>query len=103
MNYIQNFKSNYLVVDNEYNQSIHSSQGFPNNHIEMTMYQKLCKNVSDPIRKKIQFELGSVYFINDNDDDGILFKFSEINLIFNTSQSIEMIVNQIEFSLLTVV
>lgn len=33
----------------------------------------------------------------------ILFKFSEINLIFNTSQSIDMIVNQIESSLVTVV
>lgn len=96
MNFIEKFKENYITIEYGYNQNWKSNKGTINNNIEDKIFKSLCHNISEPIRKRLEFELGSVYFVNDLECDGIMFKFTGINLVFNTSQSLEYIIKEIK-------
>lgn len=95
MNLIKYFKENYLTIEYRYNQNNNSYVSVVNRELENDVFNALCQKISDPIRKYFQFDLGSVYFINDLESDAIMFKFSEMNLLFDTSQSLDYIVNEI--------
>lgn len=95
MNLIKYFKENYLTIEYRYNQNINYYVGVANSKMEDEVFNALCQKISAPIRKHFQFDLGSVYFINDLESDAIMFKFSEMNLLFDTSQSLDYIVNEI--------
>lgn len=96
MNFIENFIENYIAIEYGYNQSWKSNKVTINNNIEDNIFKSLCNNISEPIRNHLEFELGPVYFVNDLESDTIMFKFTEINLVFNTSQSLEYIIKEIK-------
>lgn len=95
MNLIKYFKENYLTIEYGYNQNINYYVGVVNRELENDVFNALCQKISDPIRKYFQFDLGSVYFINVLESGAIMFKFSGINLIFDTSQSLGHVVSEI--------
>ncbi|WP_281512333.1 hypothetical protein [Mammaliicoccus vitulinus] len=95
MDLIKLFKENYIVIDSENNQVINKSKSYRNENIEEEIFKDLSKRISDPIRNSVNFELGSVYFVNDKDEDAIMFKFTGVNHIFSTGQKLADIVNEI--------
>lgn len=92
---IKLFKENYIVIDSENNQAVNKSRGYRNEDIEEEIFKRLCSKISNPIRNIIDYELGTVCFINDQDENTIMFKFTGVNHIFSTGQKLENIVNEI--------
>lgn len=92
---IKLFKENYIVIDSENNQAVNKSRGYRNEDIEEEIFKRLCSKISNPIRNIIDYELGTVCFINDQDENMIMFKFTGVNHIFSTGQKLENIVNEI--------
>lgn len=95
MSLIREFKENYSVIDLNNYQSINNIKTNRNESIEKDIFKELSKRISNPIRNSVNFELGAVYFVNDQDEDAIMFKFNRINLVFNTSQNVKEIIKEI--------
>lgn len=95
MNLIRNFKENYMAIDETCHQSVNTLKSNNNENIEKNIFNALCEKISNPVLDKVNLNLGSVYFVNDQDEDTIMFKFSRFNQIFNTSQNIEDITKEI--------
>lgn len=98
MNLIKEFKENYLGIDEDMFQGIDKYNGEFNGEIEKNMFFLLCRKISDPIAKHFNYSLGEVYFMSDPDEDNILLKFRNLNMIFDTSESLENIINEINYA-----
>lgn len=96
MNLIKLFKENYQTIDRNMNQGIDDLKSGFNSELEHDIFLLLCKKISNPIANHFNNSLGDVYFVNDIDADIIMFKFRNINIIYDTSESLENIINDIK-------
>lgn len=95
MNLIKIFKEDYIVIDQYAYQRNIEFKSCVNTQLEQDIFKELSKRISDPIRNSVNFELGAVYFVNNQDEDEIMFKFNRMNIVFNTSQNVNEIIKEI--------
>lgn len=96
MNLLKLFKEEYIAIDKSMNDRFATRGNKFNDKKENDIFKMLNDKISEPIRKNINFDLGEVYFVNDIDEEFILIKFSRLNVIYSTSQSLNNIVNEIK-------
>ncbi|MCD8845211.1 hypothetical protein [Staphylococcus gallinarum] len=90
----ETFKHRFLALDSEYNQPINNCKSLPNRLFENNLYMKLYREIIKPIESKVELPLGKIHFMNF--DGYIAFKFSNVNLVFNTKQSRQDTINSIK-------